>query len=73
MEWNEEIRDSLSRRVRGGSFLDSAFFISAPNTRLSTTEDQLTGFRVASIPEPGTGLLLMAGLLGLAQRRRSDA
>lgn len=31
------------------------------------------GFRVASIPEPGTGLLLMAGLAGLAALRRGCA
>jgi hypothetical protein len=32
-----------------------------------------TGFRVAMVPEPGTGLLVTAGLLGLAARRRRPA
>ena len=32
-------------------------------------ENYNVGIRVASIPEPGTGLLLMTGLLGLALRR----
>jgi hypothetical protein len=27
------------------------------------------GFRVAMVPEPGTGLLLLVGMLGLAGRR----
>jgi hypothetical protein len=31
------------------------------------------GFRLATIPEPGTGLLVFAGLLGLAGWRRGRA
>jgi len=38
-----------------------------------TSEDDDVGFRVAMIPEPGTGLLLMTGMAGLAMRRRRVA
>ena len=31
------------------------------------------GFRLAMIPEPGTGLLVIAGLLGFAGWRRARA
>jgi len=30
------------------------------------------GFRLAMIPEPSTGLLVVAGLLGLGVRRRAS-
>ena len=39
------------------------------NSFTALEEDDI-GFRVASIPEPGTGLLGMTGLLGLACRQR---
>jgi hypothetical protein len=31
-----------------------------------------SGFRVALVPEPGTGALLMIGLFGLARRHRQN-
>jgi hypothetical protein len=34
-----------------------------------TFEFGTKGFRLASIPEPGTGLLFALGLLGLSRRR----
>ncbi len=71
-EWNEEIIRGIFRGQRGGSFLNPADkleaaerFEQAPNFELDRT-----GFRVAAIPEPGTGLLVMAGALGLAGWRR---
>jgi len=38
-----------------------------------TNEGLDVGFRVASIPEPGTGLLLSLGMLGVAGWRRRSA
>ena len=75
-EWNEAIIGGSSRGVRGGSFLDDPFELSALARnafREPGDEDSIVGFRVA--PEPGTGLLrmtglLMTGLLGLAHRRK---
>jgi hypothetical protein len=37
-----------------------------------SAEADWIGFRLAMIPEPGTGLLVIAGLLGLAGWRRVD-
>jgi formylglycine-generating enzyme required for sulfatase activity len=70
-EWNEAISSSSLRGYRGGSFGDSSSYLGAWY-RGSTSPDLEAGnfgFRVAMIPEPGTGLLLMAGILGLAAWR----
>jgi formylglycine-generating enzyme required for sulfatase activity len=72
LEWNETIVTIVSsphfRGVRGGSYTDIAINLAASN-RLSATpalEVQKLGFRVASLPEPAAGALLLAGLLGAA-------
>ena len=74
-EWNEAT-GGVGRIIRG------AFWISTkdpmyPYVRFSGDPAAETGpfaaangFRVATVPEPGAGLLLMAGLLALAGRRR---
>ena len=72
-EWNEAIIDGSSRGVRGGTLLllnPGGFAASARDERGPTDEDSLRGFRVASLPEPGSGLLLMMGMLGLGVWRR---
>jgi sulfatase modifying factor 1 len=60
------------RPARGGSYADSAGAMSNDNgwTPGGTLEDNIIGFRLAAIPEPSTGLLVIAGLLGLGVRRR---
>jgi len=74
-EWNEAHNTGAGRRLRGGSFGSTAIALAASNP----SDDNPTvafagyGFRVASIPEPGTGLLVMAGLFGLAWRRKRCA
>jgi sulfatase modifying factor 1 len=71
-EWNEAIITGLSRGLRGGSFLDGGGNLNAtaPASNGSTNENPNVGFRLAMIPEPSTGLLVVAGLLGLGTRRR---
>ena len=73
-EWNEAIISGSYRGVRGGSFGDHPDYLAA-STRFphgpSGGEFDVVGFRLAMIPEPGTGLLVIAGLLGLAGWRRS--
>jgi formylglycine-generating enzyme required for sulfatase activity len=73
-EWNEAIVGS-DRGVRGGGFLSIPDWLAASirGSNDPTDESNHLGFRVAMIPEPSTGLLLTAGLLGLALRRRLSA
>ena len=75
-EWNEAIIGS-NRGNRGGSFTDSPFYLSTTPrfSRRPTEENAVAGFRLVMIPapEPGTGLLVVAGLLGLGVRRRVSA
>jgi hypothetical protein len=62
----------VSRVTRGGNLTNlNAFLASSFSFPQATTlESAAFGFRVAMVPEPTTGLLLMAGLLGLGSRRR---
>jgi formylglycine-generating enzyme required for sulfatase activity len=72
-EWNEEVIDSV-RGPRGGSFASSSNSLTAsirPDT-IPTFENSVTGFRVASVPEPSSGLLtFLAASVALTRRRRS--
>jgi formylglycine-generating enzyme required for sulfatase activity len=76
-QWDEQIVDGgpglgLERNIRGGFWegpVPSKFILYAD---VPTDESPSIGFRVASlVPEPGTGLLVMAGVLGLAVARRT--
>ncbi len=71
-EFTEAISER-SRIVRSGSFVSSAPFMRSM-IRIAAfpdTENRGRGIRLASvIPEPGTGLLVMTGTLGLASWRR---
>jgi len=74
-EWNEQISGS-TRGFRGGSWSSSPVTVGASIASGGGPflEDDFVGFRVASpIPEPGTGLLVMTGLAGLAVWRRRSA
>jgi formylglycine-generating enzyme required for sulfatase activity len=71
-EWNEAIINNVNRGIRGGAFVVSASELAASNRNNigPSTEIDSLGFRVAMIPEPATGILLMVGVLGLAYWRR---
>ena len=70
-EWNEAIISGSNRGYRSGAWagLPSFFAASSRGNNVPVHESVFVGFRVA-VPEPGTGLLVMAGLLGVAGWRR---
>ena len=77
-EWNETAYDGTnntageSRERRGGSWYNASINLDASNRSnvgpASVYND--SGFRVASVPEPSTGLLVVLGLSGLLLKRR---
>ena len=76
-EWNEAdiFGDGMCRCIRGGYFGVSDLFLipSYRNPSGPGDDDEGVGFRVASIPEPSTAVLLTMGAVGLlayASRRR---
>ena len=76
-EWNESIAPSsgISRGVRGGAYGSGQNDLVATSFGYHpmTADTNYLGFRLAMIPEPSTGLLVTAGLLGLAGWRRMRA
>ena len=73
-EWNElNLYSGSYRGVRGGPFDNVPESLAASTQFIDTpgNEHHNLGFRLAMIPEPGTGLLVVAGLLGIAARRRA--
>ena len=77
-EWNETAYDGInntageSRELRGGSWYNDGFGVDASFRFDFDPSDGLddVGFRVASVPEPSTGLLVLLGLSGLLLKRR---
>ncbi len=62
-EWNESILYSSCRGLRGGSFSDVSDHLLASNRNdyNPTFEYRSVGFRVASVPEPGSIVLVVVG------------
>ena len=71
-EWLEQIKTGAARGLRGGAWNGDSSNLTAFNSNSDspTLEIDNIGFRLASIPEPSTGLLVLTGLCGLALRRR---
>jgi formylglycine-generating enzyme required for sulfatase activity len=72
-EWNETIVFSTVRGLRGSSFDGFSLNLRA-RSRLNqdpTFESLNTGFRIATVPEPSTLLLIAIASFGLSLRRRS--
>lgn len=77
MEWNEAVIDGYARGLGGGSWnsYSDALLASTRGYHPSPTdEDPNIGFRVATVPEPSTMLLLIVAAVGiLGMRRRLGA
>ena len=71
-EWNETI-ESGGRVIQGGSFLDPAGTTEGGSIHSADQGNAILGFRLVMIPEPGSGLLVLTGVLGLAGWRRARA
>jgi formylglycine-generating enzyme len=75
-EWNESIstdNNAFQRGVRGGAFNNSIGSLYAGWRGFEyPIDDGTLGFRLVMIPEPSTGLLIIAGLLALGSRNRAD-
>jgi formylglycine-generating enzyme required for sulfatase activity len=72
-EWSEAMVGGLGvRSLRGGSgsSLPGTLAASHLDSNFTTAEAPNIGFRLVMIPEPGTGLLVLSGLLSLAAWRR---
>ena len=72
--WNDAIISGSYRGLRGGSWLDRSFTL-ASSYRIEyypTREYDIVGFRVASVPEPGSITLLLACAVafGIWRQRR---
>jgi formylglycine-generating enzyme len=80
LQWNEAVVNptygcSNCRGNRGGAWSTSQDWLAASFRSYSPDgqNDSQVGFRLAMIPEPSSGLLVIAGLLGLGIRRRIGA
>lgn len=73
-EWNDATFESSKRGLRGGSWQNNDNFLRSTlqNGSVPTLEDAYLGFRLASVPEPSTTLLvtLGAGAYWLMRRRK---
>jgi formylglycine-generating enzyme required for sulfatase activity len=71
-QWNEALSFGLYRGQRGGSWDFNSLYLqsSVANSVPSTVNSRAVGFRVASVPEPGTAVLAGLGLLGLGSVAR---
>jgi hypothetical protein len=70
-EWTEEVyfRDDRLREIRGASFVDGGGYLATFDLGIFPTDESIVGFRLAMIPEPGTGFLVALGMVGLSRLR----
>jgi len=71
-EWSEAFVRTNERGLRGGGFDGATGLAASDWGGFQPGGCSCVGFRLAAIPEPGTGLLLAIGLIGLARRRAAN-
>jgi len=66
-EWNETVLAGSARGLRGGGWYYNSHYLQASNHSFSdpTIASFYVGFRVASVPEPGSITMLACGAVGL--------
>ncbi len=71
-EWNEALISGSFRGLRGGSFNSIAPNLQSSDRRNFNPTDEVVnfGFRVATVPEPSTAVLCIAGCVGAWVLRR---
>jgi formylglycine-generating enzyme required for sulfatase activity len=77
-EWMETAYDGINNTAGEGRELRGGYWSSISNTLADSYRESYSptfqyydmGFRVASVPEPSTGLLVVLGLSGLLFKRR---
>lgn len=71
LEWNESLIGASNRRLRGGSFGNTAGLQSPfPESNSASFENSFIGFRVATVPEPSTAMLAVVGFALILWRTR---
>jgi hypothetical protein len=73
LEWTEEVPFSGTRVLRSEYWATTWQYFFASELRVVGEPEYysgVAGFRLAMIPEPSTGLLVIAGLLGVSGWRR---
>ena len=80
MEWIETAFDGVNtttgenRETRDGPWDGISVYLesSVRNSSTPTHENSRIGFRVASVPEPSAGALLLVGMAALLKRRKRN-
>jgi formylglycine-generating enzyme required for sulfatase activity len=70
-QWNEAVISGSFRGFRGGSWLLNSHYLASSTRDLNSPTDENgdVGFRVASVPEPGSLALLLAGAVAFGAWR----
>lgn len=73
-EWNETLFNPIDRSIRGGSCISIGYDLKSSSRHYEFPFNELNtlGFRVASVPEPASALLIGAGLLFARLRRKQS-
>ncbi|HEX3356562.1 MAG TPA: SUMF1/EgtB/PvdO family nonheme iron enzyme [Tepidisphaeraceae bacterium] len=73
-EMTEGLFNAGARAIRGGGYSGTTGFLVTDRTSINPVfGNDLTGFRIAEVPEPSSMMLLLAGSAAIGARRRKTA